>query len=262
MNDELIPNDLRLVRLIACGLQARELQVMTRGLEAFELASRLGVNTQGMRYESQAISSIYANWDSISSHFGILPPEWPAPIEHPVCPGIPEAMGLRWRDLPVSVSYDRRRACPVAQRVLNPESITQLTREWTMRSSLETKYVEYLPSKSNFGDVHIMHAALPDNTLGLTYQPRGNNSTFMDEAGNLSGDILIDNDREWLDWGLLLTLLHELGHAWGLGHSPNPSDVMFAQLTRAGARALSAGDTAMIQVPYPVIPDKVQPTAQ
>lgn len=48
--------------------------------------------------------------------------------------------------------------------------------------------------------------------------------------------------------GLILT--HELGHAIGLGHSPNPESVMFGRVGFGGVR-LTADDKAKILAMYP-----------
>jgi len=94
--------------------------------------------------------------------------------------------------------------------------------------------------------------SLPGTTLGQT-------CTVWKSS---QGDKLIEFDMEleddasiWSQYDLQSTILHELGHAAGLGHSADHDSVMFPSLG-AGAqkRTLKADDTAGLQAAYPGAP--------
>lgn len=67
-----------------------------------------------------------------------------------------------------------------------------------------------------------------------------------------AGDVWLDTRRDWggRDLPLLIpTLLHETGHAWGMGHSWRPESVMNPN-PRPGVIALAAEDRRLIGCLY------------
>ena len=104
---------------------------------------------------------------------------------------------------------------------------------------------------ASFGDIRIGAIAFdgPGGVLAHAYQP-GTEAQFIN--GSIAGDIHIDNDENWLDgFDLATVLLHEIGHALGLGHSDDMSSVMFAFLSPGEVNLeLAADDIAGIQFIY------------
>ncbi|MGD9857021.1 MAG: matrixin family metalloprotease [Planctomycetaceae bacterium] len=108
------------------------------------------------------------------------------------------------------------------------------------------------------GDIRIGAWEIAAETvLAHGFEP-GNEAVFG-AGGSIGGDIHIDVNRVWsddptdtnsdADYDLFTVLLHELGHALGLGHSGVSGSVM--ESTYAGARrTLHADDIAGIQAIY------------
>ncbi len=94
----------------------------------------------------------------------------------------------------------------------------------------------------------------PGGILGHTFYPVPVN------AESAAGDIHLDADENWHaggDLDIYTVVLHELGHALGLGHTDNPGDVMYPYYHR-GAQ-FSANDIGAIQELYGA-PTAIQPT--
>lgn len=105
----------------------------------------------------------------------------------------------------------------------------------------------------SFGDIRIGAIAFdgPGNILAHGYQP-GTEAQFLN--GSIAGDIHIDNSENWVSgFDLAYVLLHEIGHALGLGHSNVAGSVLLPTYPGGGgvpAFALGADDIAGIQSLY------------
>jgi Matrixin/PEP-CTERM motif len=109
------------------------------------------------------------------------------------------------------------------------------------------------------GDIRVGAIALDGQfgTLAHAFQP-GTESLFG-PGGNIAGDVHMDFGEIWVDeandsafdpdFDLFTVLLHEFGHALGLGHSLDTSAVMYA-FYGGGQRTLGVDDTAGIQAIY------------
>lgn len=106
-----------------------------------------------------------------------------------------------------------------------------------------------------FGDIRIGGVPLSPDVLGVT--------TPYSLFNNYSGDVVINTAAPFGAGGYdpYTVLLHEAGHALGLGDSADPSSIMYGHYE--GPRTgLSAGDIAAIQSLYgPRVPDQYEGTA-
>jgi len=131
--------------------------------------------------------------------------------------------------------------------------------------------VEFGAAGGQLGDIRIGAISF-GGSLGLlahSFQP--GTEAFLNPGGSIYGDIHLDSDEVWINPAdasgttsgidLFTVLLHELGHALGLGHSTNSQSVMFE--TYSGThRTLSADDIAGIQYLYGPPPDTGAPVPE
>ncbi len=88
----------------------------------------------------------------------------------------------------------------------------------------------------------------PGGTLGHTFYPSPPNPE------PLAGDLHLDDDESWAiraDVDLYSVVLHEIGHALGLGHSDRPGAVMYPYYARAST--LTQDDIDAIRSLYAVL---------
>jgi hypothetical protein len=109
----------------------------------------------------------------------------------------------------------------------------------------------------HLGDIRVAAWTINEPTvLAHAFQP-GTESIFAD--GTIAGDIHIDVPRTWVDQpndsvfdqdiDLFTVVLHELGHALGLGHSNVTGSVM-EPIYSGGRRTLHTDDIAGIRSLY------------
>jgi hypothetical protein len=82
----------------------------------------------------------------------------------------------------------------------------------------------YQQGSPEFGDIRIGGMVQAGNILAFTMLPPGAN------GGSDSGDILFNTAQPWhigSSYDLETVMLHEIGHALGMGHSTNPTAAMY-----------------------------------
>jgi len=86
-------------------------------------------------------------------------------------------------------------------------------------------------------------APLNSGILGLGHWPCATNEP-------MAGDVLINSMKTWTDAKLLQVLRHEVGHALGLGHSTDPTSIMYPYLGEASV-TITAAEIQALGVLYP-----------
>ena len=159
------------------------------------------------------------------------------------CRDIADVEGLRWAKLnrgeAVTWSIDRD-GQPNDWRSFTDREIQGWFEVWT---SIQGNRVTKAP-RGQKGDCHINFKRIdgPGKTLGFVLQPRGN-VEFMRLAGDLSGDMTIDNSER--QWPLARTRTfgrHEAGHFFGLQHSDLFTDLLYRFLMGDGEKLPQPGD--------------------
>lgn len=107
-----------------------------------------------------------------------------------------------------------------------------------------------------FGDVRVGAHPMSPEVLAVAVPP--------DPAlsGSWSGDVLLNSSYRFIGqpYSLKAVVMHEAGHALGLGNSGDPNSVMFTTYS-TGTQTLSAEDVARIQALYGVrSPDRYEGT--
>jgi hypothetical protein len=112
----------------------------------------------------------------------------------------------------------------------------------------------------HLGDIRIAAWELTSSSLiAHAFQP--GTEAIYGEGGTLAGDLHLDVNRNWVDdplagssstrFDIYTIVLHEMGHALGLGHSTIRGSVM-ENAYRGANRELTADDIAGIQAIYGV----------
>lgn len=102
-----------------------------------------------------------------------------------------------------------------------------------------------LQGDPRFGDIRVGGNRLSSDVLAVTSPPD------PALAGTLSGDVFVNTRYRFKDtpYDLYSVMLHEAGHALGLGHSTNPNSPMFERFSNPKT-ALTSGDISAIRSLY------------
>jgi hypothetical protein len=100
---------------------------------------------------------------------------------------------------------------------------------------------------ARFGDIRIGATPAEPTVLGWTFDPHPGN-------GTVAGDVTLNAAQDWdpsdgAGFDLASVLRHELGHAFGLGHSGEPGSVM-SPAYRGPTAGLGEGDRAALRDLY------------
>lgn len=190
------------------------------------------------------------------------------------CPGSTEeeseigeyvaAVGRGWpvigRELTLTYSFSQ-----LSRRV--PESdvrelVARVLAEWAQHAAIRftqtgnpqaTRNLNFMFGASGHGDTHPFDG--PGRVLGHSFYPAGVN------AEPIAGDVHLDDDESWqtrMNPDLYSILLHEVGHALGLGHADRPGAVMYPYYSRL-AKGLQQDDIDALKRLYPARTGEPEP---
>lgn len=167
-------------------------------------------------------------------------------IECDGCGGVSTASGLRWqkadRGEPVTISVNERNK-PQSLNYLTPELIVEhWFKPWSDVCDIKFRLL------SRAGDIRIGFKPLEDSVLGIALVPRG--AEFMEQGGELSGDIWMDSDRVWTPRMERGTGCHEGGHAIGLEHIDSRSALLYTHFLGFTVPQQLDIEAALVKYPY------------
>ena len=258
----------RVTRLIKAGLLSSELAFIARGLKTWQLAKALGLQTQS-KGRGYLLNAIVKKVNS--GKYPELPIDENAPLpeieeEEPKidvddlgpecdgCGGVTEVKDvLRWGKALKGEAVTYR----VKYSTIPDYLKETLTAEWwgarfgTWAAVCGITFQEV----KRGGDIVIDFGEIDGagSVLGMAWQPSV--GTEMD-VGDLSGDLTIDNSERWNAvpnfWHLIMTVVHEIGHAIGLKHINNLSAILSPTPLGAGERGLHRLDIQAAVDAYPL----------
>ena len=180
---------------------------------------------------------------------GLIDPQEPT-FECVGCGGTTEAEGLRWKKLgegkSLTVSHDRSKLPRALSKLTDKKIYEKSFKPW------ETDVVKFKPITKGKGDIHIQwkHVDGVGGTLEFVWQPSGS-AEFMEQAGDLSGDMTMDYSERWTETSATEVIKHGAGHAIGIGHNPLRQDVMYPYAD-SRVKQLSKNDLRERDERYPV----------
>jgi hypothetical protein len=215
----------------------------------FDMAEHLGLAISASEYG--LVSIIVAEFAKIRAG-EVKPKEDEPTFECVGCGGLTEAEGLRWKKLEdgeaLTVSIDHS-AKPAMLNWLTDEIIMD---KWFKPWADRNPVVKFKLIKRGKGDCHIKWDAIdgPNGTLKYVWQP-ANDATYMEQGGDLSGDMVCDNsETRWPEALVHEAGKHEVGHVLGIGHLNSTRDVMYAS-ARGQEKPLSTNDKREEDERYP-----------